>query len=139
MSRQTRDLQILLCIAVPMTALMLLTPRENLRIERNWGAVIYSPPVKLEEANDLADLLVSMGLFSGNPISLKLDRRGKNWILMMASRRDYEEQIPRETLEAFGHELCSFAFPGKTASFVLIDTDFEPFDELVPPTLFPDS
>ena len=139
MSRQTRDLQILLCIAVPVTALMLFTPRENLRIERNWGAVIYSPPVELEEANDLADLLVNMGLFAGNPISLKMDRRGENWILMMASRRDYEEQVPRETLAALGHELCSLAFPGKTASFVLIDADFEPFDELVPPTLFPDS
>ena len=100
--------------------------------------LIYSPPVSLEEATALADVMVDQGVFAGNQVSLKLARDDETWTLMMAARRDYETMVARETMAALGHELCSVAFPGKTASFVLIDTDLEPFDELVPPTLFPE-
>jgi hypothetical protein len=138
MKRTATDLLILMMIAVPVTALMLLSPRENMRIERNWGTVVFSPPVSLEAATALADVMVDHGVFAGNQIVLQLARDGENWTLMMASRRDYETMVARETMAELGHELCSLAFPGKTASFVLIDTDLEPFDELVPPTLFPE-
>lgn len=136
MKRLTTDILILLLIATPVAAFALLMPQDNLRIERNWGSVMYSPPVSADEAEALAEVMVEQGLFVGNPITFKLQRNADAWILMMASTRDYEDLVDRDTMTEIGVELCAAAFPGKTASFVLIDEDLEPFDELVAPTLF---
>ena len=138
MKRAATDQLILMLIALPVCALMLLTPRDNLRVERNWGEVFYSPPVQFQDAAALADLLVDQGLFVGTHLSLKLVRKNDVWQLMMVYKRDYEELIPRETLTDIAYQLCALAFPGKTASLVLVDPNFEPFDELVPPTPFPE-
>lgn len=136
MKRLATDFLILLMIAAPVAALALLMPQDNLRIERNWGSVMYSPPVSSDEANALADVLVQQGLFVGNPIAFKLSRNADVWVLMMASGRNYEDVIDRETMTEIGVGLCAAALPGKTVSFVLMDEDMEPFDELIPPRLF---
>ena len=139
MHRTASDLLILTMIAIPVSALMLLTPRADMHVERNWGSIFYSEPVSREEATELADLFVDQGLFVGNPMSLKLERDGQVWTLMMVLPRDYSRLNARETLAAFAHQICSLAFPGMTASFVCVDDEFQPFDELLPPTHFPDS
>ena len=136
MYRAATDLLILTVIAVPVSALMLLISREDMHIERNWGALFYSEPVTLEEATALADLLVDQGLFSGNPMTLKLERDDEVWTLMMVLPHDYNKMNTREILTAFAHQILSIAFPGETASFVCVDSEFEPFDVLVPPTPF---
>ena len=139
MRHAVTDLLILTVIASAVSTLLLLTPGEDMHVERNWGAVFYSEPVKRHEAAALADLLVEQGLFTGHPMSLKLDRNGDGWSLMMVLPRDYNKLNTRETLAAFAEQICALAFPGRTASFVCVDSEFEPFDVLVPPTYFPDS
>lgn len=137
MNRLATDLLILVLIATPVTALALLVPQENLRIERNWGTVIYSPPVTRSQAEDFADVMAKNGIFAGNPMTFKLQRNGDEWILMMASASNYEETISRNFMVMMGKELCRLAFAGKTVSFVLVDKDLQPVDELVPPTAIP--
>ena len=139
MRRLTTDILILLLIATPVLALALLMPKDNLRVERNWGSVFYSPPVSFGEATEFADLMVQLGLFAGNPLSFKLQRNNDDgWIVMMTSKPNYEDAIDRDTLVGLGKELCATAFPGQTVSFVLTDEAFEPIDEIVPPTRFPE-
>ena len=138
MRRAVTDLLILMLIALAVSALLLLTPRVDMHVERNWGAVFFSEPVSREEATALADLLVEQGLFTGHPMSLKLERNSEGWRLMMVLPRDYNKLNTRDTLAAFAEQICALAFPGTTASFVCVDSEFEPFDVLVPPTAFPD-
>ena len=89
-------------------------------------------------ATALADLLVEQGLFMGHPMSLKLERDTEGWTLMLVLPRDYNKMNTRETLAFFANNICALAFPGATASFVCVDSEFEPFDILVPPTYFSD-
>ena len=138
MRRAAADLLILIAIAAPVSALMLLTPREDMHVERYWGVVFYSDPVSRQEATALADLLVEQGLFMGHPMSLKLERDTEGWTLMLVLPRDYNKMNTRETLTFFANNICALAFPGATASFVCVDSEFEPFDILVPPTYFSD-
>jgi len=138
MKRVVVDLLILVLIATPVVSFALLMPQDNLRIEKNWGSLIYSPPVTTAEANAVVDVLVQYGVFAGTPISFKLQRDADTWTLMMVSKRTYENTVSREMLKQFGLELCAAAFPGQNATFVLIDEDQEPFEVLIEPTLFPE-
>lgn len=138
MRRAAADILILTAIAAPVTALMLLIPREDMHVERCWGTVFFSDPVSPQEATALADLLVEQGLFMGHPMSLKLERDPDGWRLMMVLPRDYNSMNTRDALAAFAKNICAVAFPGETAAFVCVDSDFEPFDVLLPPTRFPD-
>lgn len=135
--RLTIDLFILAVIAVPVTALMFLTPREDMHVERNWGTVFYSDPVFHEKAVVVAELLVEQGLFAGNPMSLSLTHDGEIWQLVIVLPRDFDRLNAREMLAAFARQICVLAFPGTTATFLCVDSEFEPFDVLIPPTRFP--
>jgi len=132
MKRLTIDFLILLLISTAVIAYVLLMPKDNLRVERNWGSVFYAPPVSAGEATEFADLMVQAGLFAGNPLSFKLQRNDVGWTIMMASNRNYEDSIDRDTMVGLGKELCATAFPGQTVSFVLTDKDLDPIDEIVP-------
>jgi len=138
MKRLITDLLILLLISTPIVAYVLLMPKDNLRIERNWGSVFYAPPVSFDEAKEFSDLMVQLGVFAGNPLSFKLQRNDDKWIVMMVSTRDYEDKIDRDTMVGLGNQLCAAAYPGQTVSFILTDEELVPFDEIVPPTLFPE-
>ena len=137
MKRVLADLILLLAIALPVSGLMLLIPKNKLRIERNWGELLYSPPVSFDEASAVAEVFVQQGIFRGQPISTKLIRDGQLRQLLMVYRRDYARVVPRETLVLAGQQFCRAAFAGKTASVWLADETFTPFEELVPPTQFP--
>jgi len=138
MKRLAIDLVILILVATPVTALALLMPKENMCVERNWGTVLYSPPVTRDQAEEFAEAMVTNGVFAGSPVTFNLHRDGEEWVLMMASTANYEESISREIMAIIGKDICRVDFPGQTASFVLMDKDLRPFEELVPATEFPE-
>jgi len=137
MKRVLTELILLLAIALPVSGLMLLTPQDKRRLERNWGELFYSPNVSFEEASAAAEVFVQQGIFRGQPISTKLTREGQRWQLLMVYRRDYAQVVPRNALVFAAQQFCRAAFPGKTASVWLADESFTPFEQLVPPTQFP--
>jgi len=138
MRRLTTDFLILLLVSMPVLALAFLMPKSDMRIERNWSVVAYSPPVSTGEATGFADLMERMGIFAGNPLYFKLQRDDDKWIVMTIPNPNYKASVDRDAMVGLGKVICGSAFPGQTVSFKLLDEDLEPFDEIVPPTLFPE-
>ena len=84
---------------------------------------------------DYATVLEASEVLCVHPETVKrLCRRGQ----ITANKLGNTWLINRETLAFFANNICALAFPGATASFVCVDSEFEPFDILVPPTCFSD-
>lgn len=92
----------------------------------NNGELYYTNNVTEAEANRLGEFLVQDGFFSGNTISVQLDKSGDTYLFRMVSQEGVENDPTYLALaEAYTGTLSEKIFNGSPVDFHFCDTSLK--------------
>lgn len=121
------DLLILIAISAVVAAVMLL-PKSQRRLEKNWGEVYYDAPVTKNEATKVLNALVNSGLYNGETeLTHSLRKVGgsssqpETFVWAMVYDRNYREVLGREIIIGAIQQLHAHVFLNQRSTVELVD------------------
>ncbi|MBK6729777.1 MAG: hypothetical protein IPG60_02035 [Bacteroidetes bacterium] len=96
------------------------------RLDFNGGELYYTKAIDKEEANALGNYLVEQNFFSGDKISVQIDKVEEVYQFKMVSKEDAEANPENVTnAQSFAMSLSNEVFNGAPVNFYFCDSYFK--------------